>query len=66
MVIQPNMSPVSIVEAWEKTRKVFEKHNVPITTILLQDSIHPEILTELLKELNESIGSSETTCIEGG
>lgn len=66
MVIQPNMSPRAIVETWEQTRAIFEKYHVPITKILLQDSIQSNTLPELLKELNAFIGSSNSTCIEGG
>ncbi len=66
MVIQANMSPLAILETWEQTRTLFEKYDVPITEILLQDSIQTHTLSKLLIELNALIGSSSSTCVEGG
>lgn len=66
MVIQSNMSPKAIVEVWENTAVVFKKYHVPITEKTLESLIENDILDTLLKELNNTVGSSTATCIEGG
>lgn len=66
MVIQSNMSPKAIVEVWEKTATIFEKYNVPITEKTLETFIEADTMTILLIELNDIVGSSTATCIEGG
>ncbi|PLR85652.1 hypothetical protein [Bacillus sp. V33-4] len=66
MVIQSNMSPKSIVLVWESTKEVFNKYNIQLTDETLESVIKEEILILLLAELNEKIGSSSATCIEGG
>jgi hypothetical protein len=66
MVIQSNMSPKAIVEVWENTASIFIKYNVPLTEKTLETSINTNSLTNLLIELNAVVGSTTTTCIEGG
>lgn len=66
MVIQSNMSPESIVDVWGDTAVAFKKFNIPITKQSLETLVQKEILPKLLKELNDIVGSSTATCIEGG
>lgn len=66
MVIQPNMSPDAIVEVWEVTSDIFKKHKIPPTKQTLEKLVNEEQLIPLLQELNSAVGSSTTTCIEGG
>lgn len=66
MVIQSNMSPEAIVDVWRETGDVFKKHNVPLTKQPLEALVESELLPSLLQELNSVVGSSTTTCIEGG
>ena len=66
MVIQSNMSPKAIVEAWKVTVTIFKKHNVPLTEQAMETFIESDILNNLLLELNNIVGSSNATCIEGG
>lgn len=66
MVIQGNMSPKAIVEIWDNTGVVFEKHQIPLTEEALDNFLDTANLAPLLIELNTIVGSSTTTCIEGG
>lgn len=66
MVIQTNMSPKAIVEVWEVTATIFNKHNVPLTEKAMETFIEADRLTNLLIELNNIVGSSTDTCVEGG
>lgn len=66
MVIQSNMSPQAIVEVWNDTVTIFEKYHVPLSEKRLEAVIAPDTLPVLLKELNNIVGSSSVTCIEGG
>ncbi|MFF2448192.1 hypothetical protein ACFVSW_13925 [Neobacillus sp. NPDC058068] len=66
MVIQSNMTSKAISEVWEETVEVFQKYNIPITEKTLQVLVNDSIFQELLTELNKVVGSSNTTCIEGG
>lgn len=66
MVIQSNMSPESIVEVWEVTADVFIKFKIPLIKQNLETLVEEKQLTLLLHELNTAVGSSATTCIEGG
>lgn len=66
MVIQSNMSPKAIVDVWGNTLTIFEKHHVPLTEQTLGSFIESDPLSILLIELNEIVGSSAKTCIEGG
>lgn len=66
MVIQSNMTSKAISEIWEETIDVFQKYNVPIADKTLQVLVNDNIFQELLTELNKVVGSSRTTCIEGG
>ncbi len=66
MVIQSNMSPKAIVEIWGITADIFKKYNIPIINQSLETFVDKQNLTLLLQELNDSIGSSSATCIEGG
>lgn len=67
MVIQRNMSPQAITEIWVETNKVFKEFKVPVTNHSLSSLVKDDIsLQLLLTELNNVIGSTYTTCIEGG
>lgn len=66
MVIQSNMSSKAIIEIWGTTLDVFKKFNVPIAGDSLKALVDEDTLPELLKELNQTIGSSSATCTEGG
>ncbi|RHW43413.1 hypothetical protein D1B31_01770 [Neobacillus notoginsengisoli] len=66
MVIQANMSPDGIVNVWEGTADIFNKYNLPITKQSLEALVKGEDLHSLLKELNDAVGSSTLTCVEGG
>lgn len=67
MVIQSNMTPQAIVSIWAETLKVFESYGLSITdnslSVLVQDDTR---LQSLLYELNDRIGSTYNTCVEGG
>ncbi|PTL39062.1 hypothetical protein [Alkalicoccus saliphilus] len=66
MVIQGNMSPRAIVEVWEETRLIFKRNLIPLSDKPLEILIEPDDLPSLLIELNDLIGSSSVTCIDGG
>ncbi|SEM11468.1 hypothetical protein SAMN05192533_10162 [Mesobacillus persicus] len=66
MVIQSNMSSKAIIEIWGTTIDVFKKFNVPIAGDPLKTLVDDDKLPEILKELNQTIGSSSVTCTEGG
>ncbi len=66
MVIQSNMSPRGIGEAWSITKDIFKKYHIPLTEKPLETTVESETLNSLLKELNDIVGSSTATCIEGG
>jgi hypothetical protein len=66
MVIQSNMSTKMIVEIWPETKAVFKKYLSPISERPLLETVSKDLLTNLLDDLNNSIGSSAVTCIEGG
>ncbi|UOR14118.1 hypothetical protein [Halobacillus amylolyticus] len=66
MIIQSNMSPKAIVEVWGNTIDVFKKYNIPLAEKTLGTMVEANALTPLLQELNAIVGSSTTTCIEGG
>jgi hypothetical protein len=66
MVIQSNMTSKAITEVWENTVQVFQKYEVPITKNELKELVSDNSLQVLLTELNNVVGSSNATCIEGG
>ncbi len=67
MVIQRNMTSLAITEIWAETNKVFKKYKVPVTNHSLSSLVQDNMLLHLLlTELNNLIGSTYTTCIEGG
>ncbi|MEH7547727.1 MULTISPECIES: hypothetical protein [Bacillaceae] len=66
MVIQSKMTSKAITEVWEDTVAIFLKYNVPITDKALQVLVTEHALHVLLPELNNLVGSSNATCIEGG
>lgn len=66
LVIQSNMTPKAIADIWENTRFVFNKFNIPLSDSPLELLVETNILNSLLKELNDKVGSSAVTCIEGG
>lgn len=66
MVIQSNMSSKAIVEIWTSTADIFKKHHVPIIDKALETMIEAQTLSIILNELNDCVGSSTATCINGG
>lgn len=66
MVIQPNMSSKAIIEIWGTTKNVFKKYNISISENALEKVVESNHLYSIIKELNIVVGSSSTTCIEGG
>lgn len=60
------MTSKAISEVWQDTLKVFQKFNVPIIDKTLQILVIDDILEIVLTELNNAVGSSYATCIEGG
>jgi hypothetical protein len=66
MVIQPNMTSKAIVEVWKITKQIFENHNIDLSENSLETVIQGADLTSILRELNNVIGSSNSTCIKGG
>ncbi len=66
MVIQSNMSPQSIVGVWDNTRAVFKDYHVPLNDRQLKELVESGTLSALLRELNETVGSSADTCVGGG
>lgn len=66
VVIQSNMSPAAIVEVWSNTAVIFKRHKIPFTKQVLATLIDEEQLIPLLHELNAAVGSSVSTCIDGG
>jgi hypothetical protein len=65
MVIQSYMSPRGIVIVWEVTADIL-KNNIPLIKQTLAKMVEVEQLTLLLKKINNAVGSSALTCIEGG
>lgn len=66
MVIQPNMSSKAIIEIWGTAKNVFKKYNISISENALEKVVESNQLYSIIKELNIVVGSSSTTCIEGG
>ncbi|MCA1029494.1 hypothetical protein LCL95_00450 [Bacillus timonensis] len=67
MVIQSNMSPNEIVNIWKETNRIFQEFQIETTTTVpLIQLVSSNKLANLLDELNQEIGSSQITCIEGG
>ncbi|WP_409250613.1 hypothetical protein V1502_10555 [Bacillus sp. SCS-153A] len=66
MVIQSNMSPAAIVQAWQETEPIFKEYEIPLTGQTLETLVENERLSKLLQELNAAVGSSDATCVEGG
>ncbi len=66
MVIQSNMSPEAIVDVWESSVEIFKKYKVPLSKQSLETLVENERLPLLLQDLNNIVGSSPATCIEGG
>lgn len=65
MVIHSNMSSKAIIEIWGNTLDVFKHYSVPISGNPLDILVHEEMLPQLLKELNQTIGSTVTARMEG-
>ncbi|MFZ3579485.1 hypothetical protein [Virgibacillus sp. DJP39] len=66
MVIQENMTPKEIVDTWEQTAEVFNQFSIPLVHDSLGSFMEEGILEKLLQELNQVVGSSSVTCVEGG
>jgi hypothetical protein len=41
-------------------------YNIPIVELTLKELVKEDILHELLSKLNNTVGSSNLTCVEGG
>ncbi|WP_134704920.1 hypothetical protein [Ammoniphilus sp. YIM 78166] len=67
MVITKDMPVSGIANSWDKTKEVFKKYDVPVNSnMALKEILQGELLDLLISDLNKVIGSSRTTCIEGG
>lgn len=66
MVIQANMSPKAITTVWRETTEIFMRNSMIISDDPLEKIVSNENLNKILGELNQAIGSSEVTCVEGG
>lgn len=67
MVIQPNMVVSDIVKVWPETKVVFARYGIsPSSKKKIEQMISKDNLDKLLADLNQTVGSSELTCIEGG
>ncbi|OZM56807.1 hypothetical protein CIB95_10680 [Lottiidibacillus patelloidae] len=60
------MTSQAIIEVWGDTKEVFEQFGIAINSKQLQTLVSGEKLQKLLKALNDKVGSSSNTCIEGG
>jgi hypothetical protein len=65
MVIHSNMSSKAVIEIWGNTLDVFKNYSVPISGNPLNSLVQEEALPQLLKELNQTIGSTFTAPTEG-
>lgn len=65
MVIHSNMSSKAIIEIWGNTLDVFKHYSVPISGNPLNQLVHEESLPQLLKDLNQAIGSPVSASLEG-
>lgn len=67
MVIQPNMTVSEIYRIWVQTEEVFLRYGLqPSLQGTLKELVPDSLLKELLFDLNQAVGSSGGTCIEGG
>lgn len=67
MVITQEMTISGIFNSWEQSKEVFEKYRIPVdSNNALKEQVQGEQLQSIISELNQIIGSSGTTCIEGG
>jgi hypothetical protein len=67
LVIQSNMTPKAIITIWKETEPIFKNYHIPITDEALHSVVlDVKVLPNLLNALNQSIGSSNKTCIGGG
>ncbi|MEQ6378123.1 hypothetical protein RZN22_15580 [Bacillaceae bacterium S4-13-58] len=66
MVIQANMSTKAIVGIWENTIEIFKQYQIPLGNEPLESFMEQDALEELLAELNDAVGSSSDTCVNGG
>jgi hypothetical protein len=67
MVIQPNMKVKDVINVWGvKVEEAFIKYRVSNNDQFISKSVETHSLQRLLDDLNEAIGSTNTTCIAGG
>lgn len=67
MVITKEMPISGIANSWAATKDVFKKFDIPVSSNkALKEHLQDEDLDLLISYLNNTIGSSEVTCIEGG
>ncbi|MFB4165320.1 hypothetical protein ACE1TI_16295 [Alteribacillus sp. JSM 102045] len=67
MIIQENMHISEIVKVWPETIKIFEDYHIPVdSNRKLEDLVDRVKVRDVLSDLNQLLGSSQATCIEGG
>lgn len=67
MVITQEMPVSGIVNSWDQSREVFDKYGIPVdSNKTLKEHLQGDQLKSIIPELNQIIGSSGATCIEGG
>ena len=67
MVIQSYMRVADIVNTWAETKTVFAQYGISLQNDKsLKELIPHSDLEKMLSDLNNSIGSSEATCVPGG
>lgn len=67
MVIQAYMTVCEVVRTWPETRGVFESYGIDPDSCSAIDEVVDSVTTGLLvRDLNQAVGSSAATCVEGG
>jgi hypothetical protein len=67
VVVTEDMPISGIVDSWNETKEVFKIHQIPEdSNKALKEFLSGDQLQQVISQLNEVIGSSESTCIEGG
>ncbi len=67
MVITKDMPVSGIVSNWSETKEVFNKYAIPVdSNKSIKEFLTNEKLDLIITELNQFVGSSSVTCVEGG
>lgn len=67
MVIQSTMSPSEILQIWPRSKSVLERYGIsPTSQRMIAEEVPEEKVPHLLRDLNEAVGSTATTCTAGG